>query len=199
LIQTARSGPLRADAQRNRDALIHAAIEAFVEEGEDIALETIAASAGVGVGTLYRNFPNRDALIIAAYEHEVDSLCAAAAEFLDELPADEALHAWAKHFAHFAATKRGMKNALHSAVASDSPLFADTRERLIAALRLLLDAGADAGTVRADVDAEDVTCMISAICRLPEGPHWQEDVSRMLGLVIDGLRYGASKQANAAS
>jgi AcrR family transcriptional regulator len=176
---------------------MHAAIEAFADEGEDVPLETIAARAGVGVGTLYRNFPNRDALIIAAYEHEVDSLCAAAAELLDELPPDQALRAWAERFAHYVATKQGMKNALHSAVASDSPLFADTRERLVAAFRLLLETASGAGTVRADVDAEDVTRVISAICHLPDGPHWRQDVSRMLGLVLDGLRYGAPRHTAA--
>jgi AcrR family transcriptional regulator len=189
-VTTVQVRPLRADAQRNRDKLLAAATEAFAEEGEDVALEAIAARAGVGIGTLYRHFPNRDALIVAAYEHEVDALCAAAADLLAALPADEALRAWADRFADYMATKRGMGNALRAAAASDTPLFAVTRERILGALRLLLDAGAQAGTLRADVDPTDVMRVISGIWYLPSGPEWRDDVGRMLGLVIDGLRYG---------
>jgi AcrR family transcriptional regulator len=181
----------RADARRNREKLLTAATEAFAEHGEDVALETIAARAGVGIGTLYRHFPNRDALVVAAYQHEVDALCAAAAELLQSQAPDEALRAWAERFADYIATKRTMGNALRSAAASDSPLFAGTRERILGALRLLLDAGAATGSLRADVDPKDVMRVINGIWYLPEGPHWREDVGRMLDLVIDGLRYGA--------
>ena len=90
--------PLRADAQRNRDKLLAAATEAFAADGADVALETVAARAGVGIGTLYRHFPSRDALVVAAYQHEVDALCAAAADLLAARRADEALLAWADRF-----------------------------------------------------------------------------------------------------
>ena len=182
--------PLRADAQRNRDKLLAAATEAFAAEGEDAALETVAARAGVGIGTLYRHFPNRDALVVAAYQHEVDALCAAAAELLAAQPADEALRAWTKRFADYVSTKRRMGNALRSAAASDSPLFAQTREQILGALRQLLDAGGVSGTLRSDVDCKDVMRVINGIWYLPDGPQWREDVGRMLELVIDGLRYG---------
>ena len=183
--------PLRADAQRNREKLLSAATEAFAAEGEDAALETVAALAGVGIGTLYRHFPNRDALVVAAYQHEVDALCAAAADLLAAgKPADEALRAWTERFADYIATKRRMGNALRSAAASDSPLFAQTREQILGALRLLLDAGAASGTLRSDVDPRDVIRVIHGIWYLPSGPEWREDVGRMLELVIDGLRYG---------
>jgi AcrR family transcriptional regulator len=196
---TMHTRPLRADAQRNRDKLLTAATAAFAEEGEDVALETIAARAGVGIGTLYRHFPNRDALVVAAYEHEVDALCAAAADLLATLPADEALRAWVERFADYMATKRGMGNALRAAAASDTPLFAVTRERILGALRLLLNAGAAAGTLRADVDPKDVMRVINGIWYLPGGPEWREDVGRMLGLVIDGLRYGAPDLARSGT
>jgi AcrR family transcriptional regulator len=182
--------PLRADAQRNRDRLLSAATEAFAAEGEDLALESVAARAGVGIGTLYRHFPNRDALVVAAYQHEVDALCAAAADLLAAQPADEALSAWTKRYADYVATKRRMGNALRSAAASDSPLFAKTRQRIMGALRLLLDAGAASGTLRSDVDPKDFMRVINGIWYLPDGPQWREDVGRMLDLVIDGLRYG---------
>jgi AcrR family transcriptional regulator len=184
--------PLRADAQRNRDKLLSTAAAAFAELGEDVALETVAERAGVGIGTLYRHFPNRDALVVAAYRHEVDALCAAAMELLADRPADEALRAWTERFADYVATKRAMGNALRSAAASDSPLFAETREHILGALGLLLKAGAAAGTLRPDADAKDVICVMNGIWYLPAGPAWRESVGRMLGLVIDGLRYGAA-------
>jgi AcrR family transcriptional regulator len=182
----------RADARRNRDKLLRAATEAFATDGQDVALEAIAARAGVGIGTLYRHFPSRDTLVVAAYQHEVDALCAAAAELLESHPADQALRLWAERFADYIATKRAMGNALRSAAASDSPLFATTREQIVGALRLLLQAGATSGTLRADTDPKDVVRVMNGIWYLPEGPHWREDVGRMLDLVIDGLRYGAA-------
>jgi len=182
---------LRKDAQRNRDKLLVAATQAFAEEGEDVALEAIAIRAGVGIGTLYRHFPSREALVAAAYLNEVDTLCAAAAELVDTLPADEALRAWARRFADYIATKRSMGAALRSAVGTDAPMFTETRERIVGALRLLLEAGAASGTLRQDVEPRDVMRVINGIWHLPPGPEWRADVGRMLDLVIDGLRYGA--------
>jgi AcrR family transcriptional regulator len=181
---------LRADAQRNREKLLAAATEAFAEEGENVALESVAERAGVGIGTLYRHFPNRDALVVALYQNEVDALCAAADELLVRQPADEALRAWAERFADYIATKRTMGDALRSAAGSDSPLFARTLDRLLGALGRLLESGAADGTLRADVDARDVLRVISGIWYLPAGPEWRDTVGRMLDLVIDGLRYG---------
>jgi AcrR family transcriptional regulator len=189
----ARTRPLRADAQRNYDKLLSAATAAFAEEGEDVALESIAARAGVGVGTLYRHFPSREVLVAAAYRNEVDALCAAAADLAGSLPADQALRAWGERFADYIATKRAMGDALRQAAGSDSPLFAETRARILAALRLLLEAGAASGTLRADVDPTDVMRVISGIWYLPDGPEWRADVLRMLDLVIDGLRYGVAR------
>jgi len=183
--------PLRADAQRNRDKLLASATEAFAEEGEDVALETVAARAGVGIGTLYRHFPNREALTAAAYRHEVNDLCSTAANLLATQPAGQALQVWTGRFADYIATKRAMGNALRAAASSDSPLFAETREQILGALRLLLDAGAADGTLRADVDPTDVMRVMNGIWYLPDGPDWRDSVGKMLSLVIDGLQYGA--------
>lgn len=183
--------PLRADAQRNRDKLLASATEAFAEDGQDVALETVAARAGVGIGTLYRHFPSRGALVEAAYRHEVAALCGSAPALLAELPPDEALHAWMERFARYVATKRGMGDALRAAVASDSPLFGTTREQIVGALRLLMQAGAANGTLRADVEPEDLMRAMGAVWHLPMGPGWQEHVRRLLDLLVDGLRYGA--------
>src|SRR5437879_13007556 len=120
--ETASAGvrPLRADAQRNRERLLAAAMQAFAEEGEEVALENVAARAGVGIGTLYRHFPNRDALVVAAYQHEVDALCAAAADLLAARPpAAEALRAWTERFAGYLAAQRRRAAARRSAAASD--------------------------------------------------------------------------------
>jgi AcrR family transcriptional regulator len=186
--------PLRADALRNRDRLLAAATEAFAAEGEDVALEAVAARAGVGIGTLYRHFPSRDALVVAAYQHEVDALCAAAADLLASWPADQALRSWAERFADYIAAKRSMGSALRSCAAATpgSPLLSQTREQILGALRLLLDAGVRSGTLRADVEPRDVMRVVNCIWYLPDGPQWREDVGRMLDLVIDGLRYGVS-------
>jgi AcrR family transcriptional regulator len=181
---------MRADAQRNRDKLLAAATEAFAEEGEDVALETVAARADVGIGTLYRHFPNRESLVAEAYRHEVNGLCATAAELLASQPADEALRVWTERFADYITTKRAMGKALRTAGSSDSPLFAETRAQILGALRQLLDAGAADGTLRADVDPTDVMRVMNGIWYLPDGPDWRASVGKMLALVIDGLRYG---------
>ncbi|MCC7370223.1 MAG: TetR/AcrR family transcriptional regulator [Chloroflexi bacterium] len=169
---------------------------AFADDGEDVALEAVAARAGVGIGTLYRHFPNRDALVVAAYQHEVDSLCAAAGELLASLPADIALGRWLDRFADYVATKRRMGDALCTAVSStESPVFAETKARILRALGQILEAGAADGTLRADAAPDDVMRVINAGWYLPDGPQWRETVGRMLALVIDGLRYGAAARA----
>ena len=185
------SKTLRADAQRNREKLLTAAVDLFAEEGADVSLERVAKQAGVGIGTLYRHFPTREALIEAAYLVEVQRVCDAAVELLRDHPPDEALAEWMDRFVAYAAAKRGMGEALRSAVGSDSSLFTDTRARLVEAIATLLDAAVAAGTVRADVDAEDVLRAMGGVWSLPLEKGWQERARRMLGLLMDGLRYGA--------
>ena len=192
---TAAERPLRADARRNRDALLAAAVEAFATSGADVPLETIAADAGVGVGTLYRNFPDRNALIEAAYRHEVEALCARAPELLAERPSGlEALREWTVRFIGYAAAKAGMKEALRAAIGAEGTLFSETRELIITAIGELLAAGARDGSIRADVDAGDVWRAMGAVWNVPSGPQWERHVRTLLDLVLDGLRYGAARQ-----
>ena len=184
--------PRRADAVRNREKLLAAAVDAFGADGADVPLETIAARAGVGVGTLYRHFANRSALVEAAYRHEVEALCDAAPDLLARhAHAVDALREWSERFVHYAATKRGMGAALRSAVGTDPTLFSQTRERIVGALALLLAAGAADGSTRADADADDLWLAMGGVWNIPLGDAWEGQVRRLLDLVIDGLRYGA--------
>src|SRR4051794_1303307 len=148
--------PLRADASRNREKLLEAALEQFAEAGTNASLEAVARRAGVGIGTLYRHFPTRDALVEAAYRSEVDDLCAAAEELLEAHAPDAALEAWMERWVAYTATKRGMADALNTVVAGGSDVREQTRDQIVAAVASLLDAGVAAGTIRADMGAEDV-------------------------------------------
>jgi AcrR family transcriptional regulator len=187
-----RSEPtLRADARRNREKLLAAATALFAETGTDVSLEAIARRAGVGIGTLYRHFPTRDALVEAAYRSEVEHLSAAAGELLAERPPDAALAEWMDRFVTYGATKRGMASALQSVVASGSSVYADARREILAAISALLEAGIAAGSIRPDVDAEDVVRAMGAIWHMPDEPQWAEHARRVLGLLMDALRYGA--------
>lgn len=183
--------PLRADARRNRDRLLAVAADALTADAE-VPLETVAERAGVGIGTLYRHFPNRDALVEAVYRHEVEDLCDAAPDLLRaDGPAVEALREWMGRFVRYAATKRGLGAALRAAVGSESPLFAETRQRILGALSTLLDACRAEGSVRADADADDVMRAMWGVWLVPDGPEWDAQVRRLLDLVVNGLRFGA--------
>src|ERR1043166_3375707 len=139
--------PLRADARRNRDRLLDAAVRAFSQDGADVTLDTIAKRAGVGIGTLYRHFPTREALVEAVYRNELARLCDAVDGLLETLPPDKAMRSWMDHFADYMATKHGMADALRAVIASGGNPFAESRERLTAAITTFLDAGAEAGVL----------------------------------------------------
>jgi AcrR family transcriptional regulator len=181
----------RADAVRNREKLLTAAVDVFAQDGTDVSLERVAKRAGVGIGTLYRHFPTRDALVEAAYRNEVARLHEAAGELLAEHPPDEALALWMDHYVTYAVAKRGMRDALQSLTASNSELYAESRAQITEAIATLLEAGAAAGTIRADVDPRDVLLATGSIWNATEDPDWQDRARRLLALLMDGLRYGA--------
>lgn len=176
---------MRADAARNREKLLAAAAEEFALRGSSASLEAIAKRAGVGIGTLYRHFPTREALVAAAYAAEVDDLRAAADELLAQYPPDEALDRWLERWLEYTATKRGMAGVL----------TADMREasvgKIPAAIERLLSAGIAAGTLRADVEVEDVRGMIAAVWQVTDG----DRARRMLRVLMDGLRVVRSSNA----
>lgn len=191
IVQAPSDKPLRSDARRNRDLLLATAGELFSSRGIDVPLEEIAKAAGVGVGTLYRHFPTRDALNEAVYRREVELLCDGVDQLLAEHPADDALAEWMRAFADYVARKRGMAVALKSALGVDNELFSYSHRRIHAALDTLLDAAVKSELIRGDVDSEDLLRGMSGICMATDAPGWQDRTGRLINLLIDGLRYRA--------
>ncbi|HXD53157.1 MAG TPA: helix-turn-helix domain-containing protein [Solirubrobacteraceae bacterium] len=184
----------RADARRNREKLLAAAVELFAVAGQDVPLEAIAERAGVGIGTLYRNFPTREALAEAAYRNEVRRLCDAADELLARRAPEDALAEWMDRFVTYVAAKRSMAGILQTVIAAGDPgLYTDARGRMAAAIRSLIEAAEAAGTIRRGVEPDDVLRVMSGIWLVSDGPDWSERARRMLGLLMDGLRYGAGE------
>jgi AcrR family transcriptional regulator len=187
--------PMRADAQRNREQLLAAAVAAFSLEGEgpEATLESIAKDAGVGIGTLYRHFPSREALVDAAYRSELARLCDSVPALLDEMPADKAMRMWMDQFIEYMTTKRGMSDALRKVIASGGNPFAESRSRLLAAFAALMQAGAADGTMRSDLDPADLLASMSGVSLAVGDPAQREQAGRLLDLLMDGLRYGAAR------
>lgn len=182
--------PLRADARRNRDAVLAAAAEAFATRGVEAPLEDIARAAGVGVGTLYRHFPTREALVFGVYSREVEQLAASAPELSAELEPAEALREWMRRFVHYAATKRGLIGMLRTMMADDTDLFDRTKAQIGAAAADLLARAAAAGQVRDDITAEDLVRSMGGICMASGRDGASDCAGRLVDLVFDGLRYG---------
>jgi AcrR family transcriptional regulator len=187
--------PVRADARRNRERLLEAAVRAFASDGVDVTLEAIAKTAGVGIGTLYRHFPTRDALVEAAYRQELAHLCDAVPGLLRSLPPDEATRAWTDRFIDYMTTKRYMAGALQAVIASGGDPYAESRARLIAAITTLLAAGINAGTLRSDVEPNDVLLALSGVSLAAGAPDQREQAGRLLNLLIEGLRHHPSGPA----
>ncbi|MGZ0231069.1 TetR/AcrR family transcriptional regulator [Streptomyces sp. CPS1] len=185
------SRPLRADARRNREALLSAARQAFLGGDTDAHVEDIARSAGVAVGTLYRHFETREALIEEVYRKEVDDLCAAPGLLLDQHTPEEALRRFLLLLVNHAAVGKGMSSVLESIMATDSPVFEDARTRMADALSLLLEAGSAAGTVRDDVTGSTLLRALGGICGMRATEGWLVEARQITALLFDGLRHGA--------
>ena len=178
----------RADARRNRERLVDVARRAFAAGEAKVTLDAIAREAGVGIGTLYRHFPSREALIEAVYRAEQSRLADSAADLLARHEPADALRAWMDRFADYVATKREMADALRVVIASGAVTASESRERLSAAVATMLDAGAAAGTLRADVRAEDVVASLVGVFLACGRPDQRAQAGRMLDLLMDGLR-----------
>ena len=179
----------RADAVRNRERVLAAAKAVFSAGGPDASLEAVARRAGVGIGTLYRHFPTREALFEAVYRREVEQLGELAEQLKREPQPVEALRRWLRSNVEFVATKKGMSAALALAAhGKSSELVAFSFERLTKAVGALLDRAVAAGEIRADVSAEDLLRALIGMCYLHDQPGWQASVIRLLDVFIDGLR-----------
>jgi AcrR family transcriptional regulator len=184
-----RTRGLRADARRNRQRLLEVAVRAFSERGADASLEGIAREAGVGIGTLYRHFPTREALIEAAYRNELARVCDNTTELLAKFPPDKAMRVWMDRFVDYLITKDGLAEALRAVVASGADPYTESLDRISTAISTLLHAGAEAGVLRSDVDPLDVGFSLGGVLLVTSGTGQRDRAGRMLDLLLDGLRY----------
>ena len=184
--QTLLARPKRADARRNYEKVLAAAREAFAEGGESTALEEIARRAGVGIGTLYRHFPNRQALLEALYVGEVEEVCRSAAELAGADPW-EALTGWFERFIAYIGTKQALAAELLNYLDQDASLFQVCRTALFEAGEPLLKRAQEAGVVRPDVDIAEVIQMVVGIAKIPTAEPGQRQ--HILRIALDGLRY----------
>jgi AcrR family transcriptional regulator len=184
--QTLIERPQRADARRNYEKVLTAAREAFAEGGESTALEEIARRAGVGIGTLYRHFPNRQALLEALYAAEVEEMCRSAAE-LEDVEPWEALNGWFERFIAYIGTKQALAGELLNYLDPDAQLFQLCRTSLFEAGEPLLKRAQDAGVVRPDVNIGEVIQMVIGIAKIPSAD--REQTEHILRVALDGLRY----------
>ena len=184
----------RADAVRNRERVLEAAKAVFSAGGPDASLEAVARRAGVGIGTLYRHFPTREALFEAVYRREVEQLGELSEALKSEPDPVEALRRWLRSNVEFVATKKGMSAALALAVNSTSDLTVYSFGRLTKAVGALLDRAVAAGEIRADIGPEDVLRALIGMCYLHDQPGWQTSVLRLLDVFVDGLLIRTSAQ-----
>src|SRR4051794_40794271 len=184
--QTILARPQRADARRNYEKVLAAAREAFAEGGESTALEEIARRAGVGIGTLYRHFPSRQALLEAVYVDEVEEVCRSAAE-LDAADPWVALNEWFERFLGYMATNQALAHELLTYMDRDATLFKTCKASLFTAGEPLLVRAQEAGVVRPDVTIAEVIQMVMGIAKIPSTD--REQVQHILRVALDGLRY----------
>ena len=181
----------RIDALRNRERLLAAAKAVFSAGGPEASLEAVAKRAGVGIGTLYRHFPTREALFEAVYRREVDQLADLAEQLKDDAAPAEALRRWLRSNVAFVATKKGMAAALALGAPRSPELAAYLFERLTKALGLLLDRATAAGEIRGGINPEDLLRTLIGMCIIHERPGWQASVLRLVDVFVDGLRCGS--------
>ena len=189
--------PLRVDAHRNSDALLEAALTVFARSGVDAPVREIAEQAGVGIGTVYRHFPQRADLVAAVFRHEIDACADAAAVLATEYGPGEALGRWLHRYAAFIATKHGLATALHSGDPAYSPLPSYFDARMRPALQELLDAAVRTGEVRGDITADDLLQAVRSLCLSTQDD--RDYTRRMVSLLVDGLRSTTSRSDHTAA
>lgn len=183
--------PSRSDALENRQRILKVAI-AELTRAADVPLSAIARKAGVGQATFYRNFPNRDALVMEVYRYEMEQVAELAAHLLQTRPPDLALREWMDRLAQYAMTKAGLADAIRQAVSATDCDGKSRYASILAAAQALLRANEAAGTIRPGVTADDFFLAIAGIWQIDASGDWQPRLTRLMDLVMDGLRAGAS-------
>jgi AcrR family transcriptional regulator len=178
----------RADSARNRQLLIAAAKAGFAEFGLNVSLEEIARRAGVGIGTLYRHFPTREAVVEAVYRREVEQLAEAVPQLLEASPAGEALHKWMHLFVDYIATKRLIAPSLAAAKDRTPSLYASSVELITGAITTLVKRAVASGEVRTDIDASDLLRALVGVSYSNPDVGWEASARRLVDILMDGLR-----------
>jgi len=178
----------RADSLRNRELLLNTAKDAFAKDGAEVALEEIARRAGVGIGTLYRHFPNRGALLAAVYRREVEQLSEAAERLLAEKPPMEALEVWLNLMVDYMATKRVIAPALRASPGEGERAFAAGGPAIAGSMQRLTQAAIAAGQMRAEVTQEDIFRLMMGVTHGYDLPGWEHSARRLIGILVAGLR-----------
>jgi AcrR family transcriptional regulator len=185
VVQGPVTAPGRADARENRERILEVARDALAAS-PDVSLNAIAKAAGVGPGTLYRHFPNREALVLGVYRHEIGQLVALAPALLKKHPPLVALRRWFDRLAHYGRIKHGLADVLHAAM--NEGVLSETYGPMVGAIDLLLRAGEAAGSIRRGVDAEDVLLLMGFLWRIEPGRAGEARAERLLDLVMDALQ-----------
>jgi AcrR family transcriptional regulator len=178
----------RTDAQRNRERILDVAKEAFTRHGTDTSLDDIAKDAGVGPGTLYRHFPNRNALIEAVYRTEVAKLAAAERKFAETMSPVEALRAWMLLFLDYIAAKHIIAPALNSLVGGPSKLYEGSRTQIQGAIESLVKRAIKSGDIRKDLEPFDLLRALIGVSNVASAPDWQQSARRLVDILISGSR-----------
>jgi AcrR family transcriptional regulator len=189
-VQQKKDVSLRSDAQRNRERILEVAL-AELTCSADAPLSVIAKKAGVGQGTFYRNFPNREALVLEIYRHEMQQVADNAAQLLASREPDRALREWMNRLAEFAMTKAGLADAIRQATGAPGSPAKPGHAPVTSAAELLLRANEEAGTIRPGVTADDFVLAIAGLWQIDPRGDWRPRATRLLDLVMDGLRVGA--------
>jgi AcrR family transcriptional regulator len=178
----------RADGRRNRERLVETAKAAFAELGVDVSLDEIARHTGVGIGTLYRHFPTRDAILAAVYRREVEQLAGAAERLLGSLSPGAALHEWMRLFFDYIATKKVIASALSSIVGNTTELYVSSGAKITGAMSLLVERAVADGDIRPDADPTDLLRALVGFTYGNTGPGWEASARRLIDILMDGLQ-----------